>query len=50
VSVVLRDLRDSRTEMLFEQRRYIGRDLHDRATKGWASFFNRISQRLADAC
>jgi uncharacterized protein YndB with AHSA1/START domain len=50
VSVVLRDLGDRRTEMLFEQRGYIGRELYDRATKGWASFFNRISQRLEDAC
>jgi uncharacterized protein YndB with AHSA1/START domain len=50
VSVVLRDLGDGRTEMLFEQRGYLGRELYDRATKGWASFFNRISNRLAEAC
>jgi uncharacterized protein YndB with AHSA1/START domain len=50
VSVALRDLGGSRTEMLFEQRGQIAPDLYDRATKGWASFFNRISQRMADAC
>ena len=50
VTVELTDLGDGRTEMLFEQRGYLGRELYDRATKGWASFFNRISQRLADAC
>jgi uncharacterized protein YndB with AHSA1/START domain len=49
VSVVLRDLSDSRTEMLFEQRGLIGQELYDRATKGWASFFNRMTDRLASA-
>jgi uncharacterized protein YndB with AHSA1/START domain len=47
VSIVLRDLGDGRTEMLFEQRGYGLPERYDRATKGWISFFRRISQRLA---
>lgn len=47
VSVVLTDLGDGRTEMVFEQRGYMRPEEYDRAKEGWASFFDRIAGRLA---
>ena len=47
VTVVLTDLGDGRTEMLFEQRgQPLGRAVRA-APSGWASFFDRIAERLA---
>ena len=47
VTVVLRDLGDGRTEMLFEQRGRMRPEQYDRAREGWGSFFDRIDERLA---
>jgi uncharacterized protein YndB with AHSA1/START domain len=48
ITVVLKDLGDSRTEMLMEQR---GPDMSpeqfDAARKGWGGFFDRMEERLA---
>jgi uncharacterized protein YndB with AHSA1/START domain len=49
VTVVLTDLGDGRTEMLFEQRGYLRPEQYDRAQEGWGSFFDRIAERLANA-
>lgn len=47
VTVVLRDLGDGRTEMLFEQRGSMSPEQYERARGGWGSFFDRIAERLA---
>jgi uncharacterized protein YndB with AHSA1/START domain len=47
VSVVLSDLGDGRTEMLFEQRGRMRPDEYERAKQGWGGFFERIAERLA---
>ncbi len=47
VIVVLADLGDGRTEMLFEQRGHMRPDEYDRAKHGWGSFFDRMVARLA---
>jgi uncharacterized protein YndB with AHSA1/START domain len=49
VTVVLTDLGDGRTEMLFEQRGHMRPEQYERAKEGWAAFFDRIAERLADA-
>lgn len=49
VTVVLRDLGDGRTEMLFEQRGHMLPEEYDRAAQGWGVFFDRIAERLAGA-
>jgi uncharacterized protein YndB with AHSA1/START domain len=49
VTVVLTDLGDGRTEMLFQQRGSMRPEQYDRAKEGWSSFFDRIAERLADA-
>jgi uncharacterized protein YndB with AHSA1/START domain len=49
VSVVLNDLGDGRTEMLFEQRGHMQPEQYEGAKQGWASFFDRIAERLATA-
>ena len=49
VTVVLTDLGDGRTKMLFEQRGSMSPEEYDRAKGGWASFFDRIDERLANA-
>jgi uncharacterized protein YndB with AHSA1/START domain len=49
VIVVLNDLGDGRTEMLFEQRGHMAAKQYERAGKGWTSFFDRMEQRLAEA-
>jgi uncharacterized protein YndB with AHSA1/START domain len=48
VTVVLTDLGDGRTEMLFEQRGSLPPEQYDRTRRGWAVFFDRIAERLAD--
>ena len=47
VRVVLTDLGDARTEMLFEQRGHLGREQYERTERGWGGFFDRIAERLA---
>jgi uncharacterized protein YndB with AHSA1/START domain len=49
VTVVLTDLGDGRTEMLFEQRGHLRREQYGHAKEGWGSFFDRIAERLANA-
>jgi uncharacterized protein YndB with AHSA1/START domain len=49
VTVVLTDLGDGRTEMLFTQRGEMSPEGYERAGQGWAGFFDRIDERLADA-
>jgi uncharacterized protein YndB with AHSA1/START domain len=46
VSVVLTDLGDGRTEMLFEQRGRMTSDQYEAAGQGWSGFFDRIAERL----
>jgi uncharacterized protein YndB with AHSA1/START domain len=47
VTVVLTDLGDGRTEMLFEQRGRMPPEQYERAKRGWGGFFDRIAERLA---
>jgi uncharacterized protein YndB with AHSA1/START domain len=47
VTVVLTDLGDGRTEMLFQQRGRLSAEQYRRAGQGWSSFFDRIAERLA---
>jgi uncharacterized protein YndB with AHSA1/START domain len=47
VTVVLTDLGDGRTEMLFEQRGRMLPEAYERAKRGWGVFFDRLSERLA---
>ena len=47
VTVVLTDLGDGRTEMLFEQRGRLSPDQYERAGTGWSSFFERMAEHLA---
>jgi uncharacterized protein YndB with AHSA1/START domain len=49
ITVVLTDLGDGRTEMLFEQRGRMSADQYERAGQGWSTFFDRIAERLAGA-
>jgi len=49
ISVVLTDLGDGRTEMLFQQRGRMTPEQYERAGQGWTGFFDRITERLADA-
>ena len=49
VTVVLTDLGDGRTEMLFQQRGAMSAEQYERAGQGWSSFFDRIAERLASA-
>jgi uncharacterized protein YndB with AHSA1/START domain len=49
VSVVLNDLGDDRTEMLFEQRGALPPEVYERAEQGWRGFFDRIAERLREA-
>jgi uncharacterized protein YndB with AHSA1/START domain len=48
VIVVLTDLGDDRTEMLFEQRGHMAAKGYERAREGWSTFFDRMDERLAD--
>jgi uncharacterized protein YndB with AHSA1/START domain len=47
VSVILSDLGDGRTEMLFEQSGRMRPEEYERAKQGWGGFFDRIGERLA---
>jgi uncharacterized protein YndB with AHSA1/START domain len=47
VIVDLRDLGDGRTEMRFEQRGPQSAAQYLRAERGWATFFDRLAERLA---
>ena len=49
VTVVLTDLGDGRTEMLFEQRGRMSAEQYEGAGEGWSTFFDRIAERLAGA-
>jgi uncharacterized protein YndB with AHSA1/START domain len=49
VIVVLTDLGDGRTEMLFEQRGHMSAAQYERAGQGWSTFFDRIAEHLAGA-
>jgi uncharacterized protein YndB with AHSA1/START domain len=48
VTVVLTDLGDGRTEMLFQQRGRLSPDEYGRAESGWSSFFDRVAEHLAE--
>jgi uncharacterized protein YndB with AHSA1/START domain len=47
VTVVLTDLGDGRTEMLFQQRGSLPAEVYEAAGEGWSGFFDRIAERLA---
>jgi uncharacterized protein YndB with AHSA1/START domain len=49
ITVVLNDLGDGRTEMLFRQSGRMSPDQYERAGQGWSIFFDRIAEHLADA-
>jgi recombinational DNA repair protein RecT len=49
VVVVLSDLGDGRTEMLFQPHGRMSAKQYERAREGWSSFFDRMAQHLADA-
>jgi uncharacterized protein YndB with AHSA1/START domain len=48
VTVVLTDLGDGRTEMLFKQRGRMSPEQYKAAGSGWSTFFDRMAERLAD--
>jgi uncharacterized protein YndB with AHSA1/START domain len=47
IVVVLNDLGDGRTEMLFQQRGDMRPEQYDATGKGWGKFFDRMAERLA---
>jgi uncharacterized protein YndB with AHSA1/START domain len=48
IIVVLTDLGDGRTEMLFQQRGGgLSPEEYERAGQGWSTFFDRMAERLA---
>jgi uncharacterized protein YndB with AHSA1/START domain len=47
VTVMLTDLGDGRTEMLFQQRGQLPPEVYERAGEGWSVFFDRLAERLA---
>jgi len=49
VVVVLRALPDGRTEMTFEQHGLMPPEAYEHAGAGWATFFERVDERLAGA-
>jgi uncharacterized protein YndB with AHSA1/START domain len=49
ITVVLTDLGDGRTEMLFQQRGGLPPEVYEAAAQGWSTFFDRLAQRLAAA-
>jgi uncharacterized protein YndB with AHSA1/START domain len=49
VTVVLNDLGDGRTEMLFKQRGHMTPEQYERAGQGWSGFFDRMAEHLAEA-
>jgi uncharacterized protein YndB with AHSA1/START domain len=48
ITVVLTDLGDGRTEMLFQQRGDLPAEVYERAEQGWSKFFDRMAERLAE--
>ena len=46
VTVVLTDLGDGRTEMVVEQRGHMRPEDYERSERGWATFFDRLAERL----
>ena len=49
VTVVLTDVGDGLTEMLFQQRGRMSARQYERAEEGWSSFFDRMAEHLAEA-
>jgi len=49
ITVVLTDLGDDRTEMLFQQRGSMSAEQYKGAESGWSTFFDRIAERLLEA-
>jgi uncharacterized protein YndB with AHSA1/START domain len=49
VTVVLAELDDDRTQMVFEQRGHMAAAEYRRAQSGWSSFFDRVDERLRAA-
>jgi uncharacterized protein YndB with AHSA1/START domain len=47
VTVVLTDLGDGRTEMLFQQEGVMRPEDYERTKRGWGGFFDRIAERLS---
>jgi uncharacterized protein YndB with AHSA1/START domain len=47
ITVVLTDLGDDRTEMLFEQRGRMSAEQYERAGQGWSTFFDRVAERVS---
>jgi uncharacterized protein YndB with AHSA1/START domain len=47
ITVVLTDLGDGRTEMLFQQRGRLSPEQYERAEGGWSTFFDRMAAYLA---
>ena len=47
ITVVLTDLGDGRTEMLFQQRGEMSAEQYKGAEEGWSTFFDRVAERLA---
>jgi uncharacterized protein YndB with AHSA1/START domain len=47
VTVVLTDLGDGRTEMLFQQRGHMSAKQYEAAGSGWSTFFDRMAQHVA---
>ncbi len=48
IIVVLTDLGDGRTQMLFQQRGHMSAEQYERAGEGWSSFFDRMAEHVAD--
>ena len=48
-TVVLTDLGEGRTEMVFQQEGRMSPEEYERAGQGWSTFFDVISERLAGA-
>jgi uncharacterized protein YndB with AHSA1/START domain len=49
VTVVLTDLGDGRTEMLFQQSGRMSAEQYGRAKEGWSGFFDRMAEHLVGA-
>jgi uncharacterized protein YndB with AHSA1/START domain len=47
VTVILSDLGDDKTEMVFHQGGHLPPDEYRRAGQGWSSFFERMAEHLA---
>ena len=49
ITVVLTDVGDGRTEMLFQQRGHLSPEQYEGAEQGWGTFFDRVAERLRRA-